>query len=127
MVVTWIFNKIYLKNRFSHVLRIEGDDPKNLISFSHIIICAMIILFDIIMIFVGKINGEPDVPYGACSYLFFASVCMGTIANEVDIKSYFYHYLQQVYYSSPLLQQVHTTMQLNGRRIGPTAPLNIVI
>ena len=102
MVAAMIFNKIYLASRFANILQIEGDGPKNLISFKYFIAFAIALVLNFFMIIVLRTYGDHGVPLGACSYMIISSISLGTFANKLNIKLYFCHYLQQVYQSSSL-------------------------
>ena len=104
MVSAMIFNKIYLKTRFAEVLQMEGDGPNNLINFSFFISCAVVFVLNCILIICLRSQGDFNVPVGACFYMFITSVLLGSFAIKANIKLYFFHYIQRVYHSSPVLQ-----------------------
>ena len=106
------FNKFYLEYRFSRVLAMERVSPRNLISLSYVIISAIVIAISFCIMFIHQIlNGNPENPIEGVAIIMFSSFILGCFASRLKIRLYFYHYLQQLFYSSPLLQWLARTTQ----------------
>ena len=118
MFAALTFNKLYLERKFSRVLIMERDFPKNLISFGYIIKSSIVFVLDTLIVIFFQLYEDQQLPAGCCSYIIFISIIMGCFGFKLKIRNFFFHYLQQMYHSSPLFQWLIRKTQRG--RIMPT-------
>ena len=105
------FNRVYLEYKFSKVFAMERDSPINLISLFYVMISSFVFALVCVIVLIFQLSEDQFVPVGACSFVIFASAVMGYIASKKNIRLYFRHYLQKVYYSNYSLQYLYMKSQ----------------